>query len=156
MKRAAVGILLASLFTATAAMAAQGVAAQRADQDSRNDHTDRRDDRNNHDNGRGNDRGGHDRVVVRHVPAPVRYVRAPTPVRYSVYHPPRGFYEHSWRRGERLPVAYYQRPYLIADYNAYRLYSPPRGYHWVRVNHDAVLAGITTGVVFGIVNNLFH
>ena len=167
MKRAAIGILLASLFTATAAMAGQGNAAQRADWDSRNDHSDRRD-VNNHDNGRGNDRGRdqrrnddrdyrcHDRVVVRHVPAPVRYVRAPTPVRYSVYHPPRGFYEHSWRRGERLPVAYYQRPYLIADYNAYRLYSPPRGYHWVRVNHDAVLAGITTGVVFGIVNNLFH
>jgi Ni/Co efflux regulator RcnB len=168
MKRAAVGILLASLFTATAAMAGQGNAAQRADWDSRNDHSDRRDDRNDHDNGRGNDRGrderrnddrdyrGHDRVVVRHAPAPVRYVRAPAPVRYGVYHPPRGFYDHSWRRGERLPVAYYQRPYVIADYNSYRLYSPPRGYHWVRVNHDAVLAGITTGVVFGIVNNLFH
>jgi len=121
MKRAAVGVLLASLVTATA-MAGQGYAA-RGDAD-------------------------------QYAPPPVRYV--PAPVRYGVYHQPRGFYEHSWRRGERLPVAYYQRSYFIPDYRVHGLRAPPRGYQWVRVNHDAVLALITTGVVLDIAYNLFH
>jgi Ni/Co efflux regulator RcnB len=72
-----------------------------------------------------------------------------------VYHPPRGYYARSWRRGDRLPSAYYARPYVIADYRGCGLRAPPRGYHWVRVDHDAVLAAVATGIVLESVFHLF-
>ena len=77
------------------------------------------------------------------------------PVRHGVYHRPAGYHEHTWRRGERLPVAYSQRPYVIGNYRDCGLREPPRGYHWVRVNGDAVLAGIATGLVLDSVFHLF-
>ncbi len=63
---------------------------------------------------------------------------------------------HHWRRGDRLPAAYYARPYRVYDYRRYQLRSPPRGYHWVRVDHDAVLAAIATGIVLDVVLNSFR
>jgi Ni/Co efflux regulator RcnB len=44
----------------------------------------------------------------------------------------------------------------VRDYANYRLYRPPHGHHWVRVDHDVVLAAITTGAVVAVVHNLFH
>jgi Ni/Co efflux regulator RcnB len=86
-------------------------------------------------------------------PAPRVVYRAPA--RYGMYHRPPGYYEHNWRRGERLPVAYYQRPYVIANYRDCGLRAPPRGYQWVRVNGDAVLAGVATGIVLESVFHIF-
>jgi Ni/Co efflux regulator RcnB len=59
---------------------------------------------------------------------------------------PRGF-GHGWERGERLPTAYYARPYIIEDFRSCGLYAPPYGYRWVRVDGDAVLAAVATGIV---------
>ena len=159
MKRAAVGILLVSLFAGTA-MAGQGYRRPEHREPPRAEHNDR-------DSGRRNDgrwdrddrRNGRD---FRHSPPPPvvyrpapRVIYRPAPVRYGVYRAPRGYYSHSWRRGERLPYTYYQRPYVIADYDHRGLRRPPVGYHWVRVNHDAVLAVIATGVVLDVAYNLF-
>ena len=73
------------------------------------------------------------------------------------YYPaPRGYYGHDWRRGERLPGAYYQRPYVVRDYRDYRLYAPPRGCQWIRVNNDVVLAAIATGVVLDVLHDLYY
>ena len=69
---------------------------------------------------------------------------------------PRGYYQHAWRRGERLPRAYFSNRYVVRNYSTYRLYAPPRGYHWVRVDRDVVLTAVTTGVIIGVVNGLFH
>ncbi len=88
-----------------------------------------------------------------HVYRPAPPVAYRAPARFGAYHRPIGYYEHTWRRGERLPVAYYQRPYVIANYRDCGLRAPPRGYHWVRVNGDAVLAGIATGIVL---ESAFH
>jgi Ni/Co efflux regulator RcnB len=147
MKRAAVGILLVSLFAGTA-MAGQGY---RGPQDHREppraEH--RWTDDHRHDG-----RSDHDRRDFRRVPPP-RVVFRPAPIRYGYYHAPRGYYVHQWRRGERLPYAFYQRPYVIADYNGCGLRRPPVGYHWVRVNPDAVLAVIATGVVLDVAYNIF-
>jgi len=74
---------------------------------------------------------------------------------YGEYRRPWGYYDHAWRRGERLPVAYYGRPYIVEDYRDCGLRAPPRGYHWVRVNNDAVLAVIATGIVLDVVYNQF-
>lgn len=84
-----------------------------------------------------------------------RYI-APRRFYAGAYYRPFGYRYYAWRRGDRLPRAYYSTRYLVRDYRAYRLYAPPRGYHWVRVGNDVVLAAITTGIVLGVVNNLFY
>lgn len=58
---------------------------------------------------------------------------------------------HDWRRGDRLPDDYRDRQYVVEDYRGYGLHQPPRGYHWVGVNGDYVLAAIATGVIAQIV-----
>jgi Ni/Co efflux regulator RcnB len=75
---------------------------------------------------------------------------------YDSYSRPRGYFAHRWSRGERLPFAYYERPYVIDDYYDYGLYAPPRGHHWVRVDGDAVLAAVATGIVLDSVFHHFH
>ena len=106
----------------------------------------------------------------RWVSPPPRYV---TPPRYS-YSPPRhdyrwengrwhwgtyyrpyGYAQRYWRRGDRLPVAYYGSSYVIGNYYDCGLRAPPYGYHWVRVDHDVVLAAIATGVVLDVIYNQF-
>lgn len=104
------------------------------------DRYDRRDDRHDHDwdrshgfshyDGRRFDRG--------------RYVR------------PSGYYYRSWRYGDQLPRGYYSRRYVVNDYYAYRLRPPPRGYHWVRVDNDVVLAAIAGGLVVQAVFGIFN
>jgi len=78
--------------------------------------------------------------------------------RYHVvrYVPPREYRQHVWYRGTHLPRAYYAPRYVVRDYSAYRLRPPPRGYHWVRVDNDVVLAAMTTGLVLQVVNNIFY
>ena len=48
------------------------------------------------------------------------------------------------------------RPYVVRDYRNVRLYAPPRGCHWLRVNNDVVLAAIATGVVLDVLYNRFY
>jgi Ni/Co efflux regulator RcnB len=72
------------------------------------------------------------------------------------YARPHGYYYRSWRYGDHLPRAYYGRRYIVNDYYAYRLRPPPRGYHWVRVDNDIVLASIASGIVVSAVFGIFH
>lgn len=54
-----------------------------------------------------------------------------------------------WARGQRFDRRYAPN-YRVVDYRRYRarrLYAPPRGYQWVRSGNDAVLVGITTGLI---------
>jgi Ni/Co efflux regulator RcnB len=66
-----------------------------------------------------------------------------------------GYREHDWRRGERLPIAYYAPPRVLGDYRVYGLREPPYGCRWVRVNNDVVLTAIATGVVLDVAYNIF-
>lgn len=56
-----------------------------------------------------------------------------------------------WKRGRRLHrnTPYYSLPY----YANYDLSPPPFGHHYVRVDNDILLIGITTGVVVDILSN---
>ncbi|OTP78636.1 MULTISPECIES: RcnB family protein [Burkholderiaceae] len=63
----------------------------------------------------------------------------------------RGDSPREWRRGDRLPNDYRDRQYVVDDYRGYGLRQPPRGYHWVGVGGDYVLAAIATGVIAQIV-----
>jgi Ni/Co efflux regulator RcnB len=149
----ALSLVIGSITTATTAHA-DGRGHDRRDHavdaDSRGhrDHHDHRDrdhrrDYGDHDGDRRND-GDYRRGYLQGRHDAGRYIR------------PHGYYHHSWRRGERLPVAYYGKRYVVRNYSAYRLRSPPRGYHWVRVDRDVVLAAVTTGVVVSIVSDLFR
>ncbi len=72
------------------------------------------------------------------------------------YERPHGWHAHRWHRGDRLPPAYRESAYVIPDPVVYRLRPPPRGYYWVRVDNNAVLAAVATGVVVDVAVNLFH
>jgi Ni/Co efflux regulator RcnB len=54
-----------------------------------------------------------------------------------------------------LPRAYYAPQYVVVNYRERGWRAPPRGYHWVRVNNDVVLAAVATGVVLDILFNQF-
>lgn len=78
--------------------------------------------------------------------------------RYSFghYHRPHGYYYRVWHRGDRLPRAWYGSSYIIHDWRPYRLYSPPYGYHWVRVGNDVMLTALATGVVLDVIYDIWY
>lgn len=57
---------------------------------------------------------------------------------------------HDWYEGTVLPAPYRIRQYVVIDWREHHLYSPPRGYHWVHVGDDYVLAAIATGVIMSV------
>ena len=54
---------------------------------------------------------------------------------------------HEWQRGDRIPREYWGARYVVNDWRGHHLSAPPRGYHWVQVNGDYVLAAVATGVI---------
>lgn len=56
-----------------------------------------------------------------------------------------------WRRGGRVPYEYRSRNYVVNDWRAHRLQAPPRGYQWVGVGGDYVLAAVATGLIAQII-----
>ncbi|AMM24680.1 RcnB family protein [Variovorax sp. PAMC 28711] len=56
-----------------------------------------------------------------------------------------------WRRGGRVPSEYRGRNYVVDDYRMHRLNPPPRGYQWVGVGGDFVLAAVATGIIAQII-----
>jgi Ni/Co efflux regulator RcnB len=60
---------------------------------------------------------------------------------------------HNYYKGERLPVEYRHQQYVVDDWRAHRLSSPPRGYHWVQTGGDYVLVAIATGVILQLLLN---
>ncbi len=54
---------------------------------------------------------------------------------------------HEWQRGARLPNEYRGHQYEVRDWRGHHLSEPPRGYHWVEVNGDYVLAAVATGII---------
>ena len=66
---------------------------------------------------------------------------------------PHGYQHRQWNRNDRLPVEY--RRVVVTDYRHHHLAPPPRGERWVRVDNDAVLVGITSGIIGAVVANAF-
>lgn len=146
MKRAALAVLLLSVLGASAAMA-----DSRHDRDGRHDDRGRHERHDRHDWNDRHDRHDRNRGWDRN-----RHDYRDNDRRYHHGYDRRPDYRHhKWRRGERLPRAYYSRPYVIANYGHYHLRRPPRGCHYVRVNNDVVLAAIATGVILDVFYNHF-
>ena len=123
------------------------------------------------DRGRHDNRGRHvrhDRYVVpaysQHAPVwrDHRYAQRPSwqyrapQARFSVsrYVHPRGYQARHWRSGQYLPVAYRGSSYVL-DHRHYRLPPPPYGYHYIRVDNNAVLTAIATGLIADVMFDLF-
>ncbi|HEX7852575.1 MAG TPA: RcnB family protein [Sphingobium sp.] len=62
----------------------------------------------------------------------------------------------NWRKGERFDNRYARNYRVISRPQSYRLKPAPRGYHWVQSGNDAVLVGITTGIVASVLAGAFH
>jgi len=58
-----------------------------------------------------------------------------------------------FRRGGHLPPELRDRHYVVSDWRRHRLTAPPRGYQWVQVGPDYVLAAIATGIIATLILN---
>ena len=81
--------------------------------------------------------------------------RADKRFKSSAYRGPKGYHGQRFHRGERLSPAYRSAAYRV-DYRRYHLAPPPRGYEYVRVNNDVVLAAVATGVITSVLIDLFQ
>jgi Ni/Co efflux regulator RcnB len=61
--------------------------------------------------------------------------------------------DHRFYRGDRLPMEYRGRGYVVNDWRGHRLSAPPRGYHWVQTGGDYVLVAIGSGVILQLMLN---
>ena len=62
----------------------------------------------------------------------------------------------AWRKGERFDSRQ-ARNYRQLDYRRYHgLRAPPRGYRWVQSGNDAVLVGITSGIIASVIAGSIH
>jgi Ni/Co efflux regulator RcnB len=76
------------------------------------------------------------------------HARPPARAHVEVRHEGRGAGPgHSFYKGERLPVEYRHRNYVVDDWRGHHLSAPPRGYHWVQTGGDYVLVAIATGII---------
>ena len=60
---------------------------------------------------------------------------------------------HSYYKGDRLPVYYRSNQYVVNDWRGHRLSAPPRGYQWVQTGGDYVLVAIATGLILTLIIN---
>lgn len=88
------------------------------------------------------------RTVVKHKPNGRVVVKQTSVQRAPAY--------RSWQRGQHFDSRY-ARNYRQIDYRQYRgLQAPPRGYRYVQSGNDAVLVGITSGIVGAVFANLLR
>lgn len=61
----------------------------------------------------------------------------------------------TWKKGDRFDSRY-ARNYRAIDARAYGLKNAPSGYRWVQSGDDAVLIGLTSGVVAAVLANIIR
>ncbi len=62
----------------------------------------------------------------------------------------------SWNRGDRFDSRYARNYRVISSPSHYHLHNAPRGYRWVQSGNDALLIGITTGVIASVLANAIN
>ena len=62
----------------------------------------------------------------------------------------------NWGRGDRFDYRYARNYRVIDNPRFYRLHDAPRGYRWVQSGNDALLIGLTTGIVASVLANSIH
>ncbi len=61
----------------------------------------------------------------------------------------------AWKKGQRFDSRY-ARNYRVLDSNRYHLRHAPRGYRWVQSGNDAVMIGITSGLIAMVLANAIN
>jgi Ni/Co efflux regulator RcnB len=61
-----------------------------------------------------------------------------------------------WNRGDRFDRRYAHNYRVISSPRFYRLHDAPRGYRWVQSGNDAVLVGITSGLIAAVLANAIN
>ncbi len=62
----------------------------------------------------------------------------------------------NWSRGDRFDSRYARNYRVISSPRYYRLHDAPRGYRWVQSGNDALLVGITTGLIASVLANAIN
>lgn len=62
----------------------------------------------------------------------------------------------SWNRGDRFDRRYASNYRVISSPRFYRLHDAPRGYRWIQSGNDAVLVGITSGLIAAVLANAIN
>ena len=88
--------------------------------------------------------GGHGRVIQNH--RVVQNHRAVRPAQYRAH----------WKKGERFDYRQARNYRVVTNYRQYHLREAPRGYRWVQSGNDAVLIGITSGIIASVLAGAFH
>lgn len=52
-----------------------------------------------------------------------------------------------WNRGDRLPMEYRDRQYVVNDWRGHQLSAPPRGHQWVQNGSDYLLVALASGLI---------
>lgn len=91
------------------------------------------------------------RVVTKTTTVKNNAVRNVSKTRYSKtrYAP----IQKRWAKGQRFNSRHAVNYRVINNPRAYRLSNAPRGYRWVRSGNDAVLVGITSGIIGAVFGN---
>ena len=84
------------------------------------------------------------KTVTRQKADPARYNRTSVAVKQN---------HRNWSKGQKFDRRYATNYRVIDNPRAYRLSSAPRGYQWVRSGNDAVLIGLTSGIVGAVIGN---
>lgn len=119
--------------------------------------------RDHHRNRQWAEHRGHHRAVVQHGPrhrAPPRHVTrvvyAPSrPVYRDSYYRDSRYHDSRWQRGQYLPPQYRGGGYYV-DHRRHRFAAPPPGHRYVRIDGDAVLIGVATGLITAVLAGAFH
>ena len=61
-----------------------------------------------------------------------------------------------WQRGQRFDHRQAHNYRVVSNPQAYRLRAAPRGYRWVQSDRDAVLVGVTSGLIASVIANAFN
>jgi len=70
-------------------------------------------------------------------------------------HSPRNQHRH-WKKGDRFDARYARNYRVISSPRHYHLREAPRGYRWVRSGKDAVLIGVSSGIVVSVLANIIR
>ena len=62
----------------------------------------------------------------------------------------------NWQQGQRFDSRYAYNYRVISNPGFYRLHDAPRGYRWVQSGSDAVLIGLTSGIVAAVMANMIR
>jgi Ni/Co efflux regulator RcnB len=63
--------------------------------------------------------------------------------------------QRQWMKGQRFDYRQ-ARNYRQINPRAYRLHDAPNGYRWVQSGNDAVLVGVTSGIIAAVLANLIR